>query len=340
VGFGTMQATDISLRDLADEEISFTIERMAMTGMEGSAFSMGAIEGIAIESPEASVSIDRMTSEGFSFEPMRQAFLAMEADPSSRLDRNSARKLIPNFGTFKVAGVTSNVLMEEDGEELSFTMREMEITATDPREGVPTNVRFAFDDVAFDLPADSGEEGIERLREMGYESVDISGAVAARWNEAASELVVNEITFSGQDMGSIAVRGVLGNMGENIFNADQAMAMVAFVSGTVKNLHVMIDNDGLAERVLEVQAKDMGTTADALRMQFGMMATAMLPAMLGNSDQARALSQAIGTFVASPGELEISATARANGGIPFSDFMSISQPAELLEKIDLSATAR
>jgi len=216
----------------------------------------------------------------------------------------------------------------------------MEITATEPRGGIPTNSRFAFDEVAFDLPADTGEPNVERLRALGYERINVSGAIATRWNQAANELVINEIAFSGEDMGSIALRGVLGNMSENIFSPNQAVAMVALMGGTVKNVHLTIDNEGLAERVLEMQASDMGTTADALRMQFGMMATAMLPAMLGNSEQARALSQAIGQFVANPGELEISATARNNGGLAFTEFLSISQPAALLERLDLSATAR
>ena len=148
------------------------------------------------------------------------------------------------------------------------------------------------------------------------------------------------MSFSGVDIGSVSVRGVLGNMTENIFVANQAAAQMALMSGTVKNLHVMIENEGGVERALEIQAKDMGTTPDALKMQFGMMATAMLPAMLGNSEQARGLSQAVGQFLANPGELEISATARNGDGIAFGEFLAVSQPAALLEQMDLSATAR
>ena len=340
VGFGNMEATAISLRNLEDEDITITIDRMAMSNMEGSAVLTGAIEGVAVDTPQGSVSIDSMSSEGFSFTPMREAFATMQANPATQLDRNTALSLLPDFGTFRISGVNSNFTMDDSGDDITFSMREMEITATEPRGGIPTNGRFAFEKIAFDLPADTGEESIERLRELGYERINVSGAVAARWNQPANELVISEVSFSGEDMGSIALRGVLGSMSENIFSPNQAVAMVALMGGTVKNLHLMIDNEGLAERVIEMQAKDMGTTADALRMQFGMMATAMLPAMLGNSEQARALSQAIGQFVASPGELEISATAKENGGIAFTEFLSISQPAALLEKIDLSATSR
>jgi hypothetical protein len=340
VGFGEMEMIDIALRNLEDDDVKITVSRAAVSSMAGGAFSSGVIEGIDIATPEGNARIDSMSSEGFSFAPMSEAFRQMQANPGEHLDRESVRRLIPNFGTFRITGLTSNFPMEETGEEIDFSMREMEITATEPRGGLPTNVRFAFDDLAFDLPADTGEEGVERLRAMGYERLELSGAVATRWNEAANELVVSEMSFSGVDIGSVSIRGVLGNMNESIFNPNQTVALMALMSGTVKNLHVMIENEGGVERALEIQAKDMGTTPDALRMQFGMMATAMLPAMLGNSEQARSLSQAIGQFVANPGELEISATARNGEGISFGEFLAISQPAALLEKIDLSATAR
>jgi hypothetical protein len=340
VGFGDLEMTDIRMQNLEDDDVRITISRASMSSMAGGAFSSGTIEGIDIATPEGSARIDSMTSEGFSFAPMREAFRQIQANPDQQLDRASVRRLIPNLGTFKISGLASNFAMEETGEEVDFSLRELEVTATEPRGGVPTNVRFAFDDLAFDLPADTGEEGVERLRAMGYERLELSGAVATRWNEAANELVISEMSFSGVDMGSVSIRGVLGNMNENIFNPNQTVALMALMSGTVKSLHLMVENEGAIERALEIQARDMGTTPDALRMQFGMMATAMLPAMLGNSEQARSLSQAIGQFIANPGELEISATARNGQGIAFAEFLAISQPAALLEKIDLSATAR
>jgi hypothetical protein len=340
VGFGEMEMRDVSLRSPEDDDVSITISRAAMSRFEAGALSSGVIEGIDIATPEGSASIQSVTSEGFSFAPMREAFRQMQANPDENLDRETVRHLIPNFGTSRITGLASSFTMEETGEEIEFNLGEMEITATEPRGGVPTNVRFAFDDLAFDLPADTGEEGIEQLRAMGYERLDLSGAMAARWNGTANELVISEMSFSGVDIGSVSLRGVLGNMTENIFVADQSAAFMALMSGTVKNVHVMLENKGGVERALQIQARDMGTTPDMLKMQFGMMATAMLPAMLGNSDQARSLSQAIGQFITNPGELEISATARNGEGIAFGEFLTISQPAALLEKIDLSATAR
>jgi hypothetical protein len=340
VAFGEMEMTGIAMRNLEDDDVRITVDRAAVSSMAGGAIERGLIEGIDIATPEGNARIASMSSEGFSFAPMSEAFREMQANPDEQLDRETVQRLIPNFGTFRIAGLTSNFAMEETGEDIDFSMREMEITATEPRGGLPTNVRFAFEDLAFDLPADTEEDGIERLRAMGYERLDLSGAVAARWNEAANELVISEMSFSGVDMGTLSIRGVLGSMNQSIFDANRTVALMALMSGTVKNLHVTIENEGAVERALEVQAKDMGTTPDALRMQFGMMATAMLPAMLGNSEQARGLSQAIGQFLANPGELEISATARDGDGIAFGQFLSISQPAALLEQIDLSATAR
>jgi hypothetical protein len=340
VGIGDMQITDLSLRDSGDEQVTMTIDRMAASGVEAGGLAQGAIEGFSIETPQGSARIDAINSTGFSFAPMREAFRQMGADPAAEISRDSIRRLVPNLGTLTISGVASNFVDEESGDEMSFSLRGMEITATDTREGIPTNLRLAIDDLAFDIPADAEEDALVRLRDLGYERLDVSGALATRWNEATNELVISEMAFSGDEMGSIALRGALGNVTQDVFSANQAASMAALMGGTVKNLHLLLEDDGLVQRILEMQASEMGSTADALRMQFGMMATAMLPAMLGNSEQARELGQAVGQFLSQPGELEISATARDGAGIAFGQFLTITQPAGLLEQIDLSATAR
>ncbi len=337
-GFEEMEATEITMRSLRDEAFEGRISRIAFTS-EGA--SLGTrLENLSIETEAGSATIDSISSEGFSFQPMIESMRQFGADPAAEIDEAALRRMVPAFGTVTIAGLDADIAPEGPGSEMGFSMGQMQITADAPHEGIPTNFRFAFDNVAFDVPADSGVEGLEQVRALGYERIDVSGVFASQWNKATNEVVITEFSFSGEEMGSVALRGVLGNMTEAITNPDQDVAKAAVMNGTLKNVHLMIDDEGLAERLLERQAEEMGATPDALRMQFGMMATAMMPAMLGGSAQAQALAEAVGAFIAEPGELEVSAVSREQEGVPLKSLRAIGQPAGLLEQFEVSAEKR
>ena len=76
-----------------------------------------------------------------------------------------------------------------------------------------------------------------------------------------------------------------------------------------------------------------------LRKEFGMMAAVGIPAMLGNSGQAKAIGQAVARFVAKPGKLSIAAKTKDPGGLGFADLASIGQPGAILDKLEVTATA-
>ncbi|TVR07255.1 MAG: hypothetical protein EA385_13365 [Salinarimonadaceae bacterium] len=337
---GPFGAIDVAIEATGDEAVNLTIASIAFDPTGSLGFTGMRIDGVDGETDAGSFSIQRIASEGFSLAPVIEGMRSVAADPSLEMDPASMQRMIPVIGTTTITGLVADMAPDGPGSEVNVALGALSMTADEPVNGLPTNIRFSFSNLAFDLPEDSGEEFVEQMREFGYERVDLSGALGMRWNEATNEIVVSDVSFGGADIGALSLRGVVGGVGPGLFSADEDERMSTLFSATVKNVHLMFENRGVVEQLLALQATDLGMSAEEVAMQFSVMAEGMLPMMLGGSDQARGLGQAIGAFLKAPGEIEISAQARDPEGVPVLELTMLSSPAALMEQIDLTAIAR
>ena len=138
-------------------------------------------------------------------------------------------------------------------------------------------------------------------------------------------------------MGAIALKGTFGNVTKDLFSADQNLTTAALLGTVIKDADLKIENTGIFEKALAVQAKEQKKPADQLRKELIAAASVMLPAMLDNAPAAKTLGNALAKFAAQPKTLHI--TAKAPAGLGLSDMANISNPAEILKKMDVTATA-
>ena len=340
---GSMEATGFDFRDPSGKDKgNGRIARMAYTGATAGQPAEARMEGLDFDSDEGKVRIANLSFTGFSFESTFEGLRSMAGKPMDKLDPAEARKLMPTIGTMRFSGLDADVPDTEakaKGPNLRFTVREIEITADKPLNGVPTNLRFGVDGVAFSVPPGAKQDGLRELSELGYTKLDVSGVVAASWNEAGNELVVREVSMRGTDMGSVTLRGTLGNISKDVFSPDTTVAMISLIGATAKTADVTVENKGLFEKVMAQQARSQKKTPDDLRREYGMAAAVGIPALLGNTASAKALGQAVARFIGKPGRLAIAAKAKDGAGLGLADFASIGEPATILEKLDITATS-
>ena len=127
-------------------------------------------------------------------------------------------------------------------------------------------------------------------------------------------------------MGNVAVTGIIGNVGKDLFDADTAIAAVALAGARAKALDVTIENKGLFERYLDKAAKEQKTKPESLRRAYAAGAAFVVPAMIGSSEQARTLSQAIARFIAKPDKLTINATPKDPSGFGIVEAVFLPDP--------------
>jgi hypothetical protein len=338
---GFVEATGFELKDpSSDKAATGRIRRLAYTGPTGSQPADARAEGFDVSDKDGSVKIDTISLSGFSMKPTLEALKTTKAEALRELDPTAMRGLLPHLGTLRVSGMDIDTLNRDEGrkpERVRATLKEFEFTADQPFRAVPTNIRLGFRNLAMALPQDSQDDGIKDLVDLGYQALDLSFMLAASWNEATSELNLREVSAQGQDMGSVTLTGLLGNVTRDVFDPDTAVASVALVDAKAKSIDLTVQNSGLFERFLAKTAKDEKTTPESLRRTYGTAAAVAIPAMIGSSDQAKTLSQAVARFIAKPGRLTINAQSTDPAGLGVADLMTLTEPADALRKLNITA---
>ena len=342
---GAMEATGIEvLGPDGKDKATGRIARIAYTSEgQGSRPSEARIEGMDFDGADARVRIGTIAFSGFSFRSTLEGLRRLGDKDVAKLDPTEARTLIPTIGTIRFSGLDVEIPdrhpkgLKPDNQR--YGIKEIEFTADKPLNGVPTNLRFGVDGITFTVPPGAKEDGLRELGELGYRAVDVSSVVAASWNESGNELLLREVSFRGAEMGTLTLRGTLGNLTKDVFSPDTTVALVSLVGATAKTLDLTVENKGLFDRVMAMQAREQKRSPDDLRKEYGMAAAVGIPAMLGNSGAAKALGQAIARFIAKPGRLSISARAKDSAGLGLADLASLAEPATIFDKLEVTATA-
>ena len=117
------------------------------------------------------------------------------------------------------------------------------------------------------------------------------------------------------------------------------MMQVALLGATAKSVSLKIENTGLAEKILVMQARDQGRKPEDLRKELGSMAAMGIPAILGPSDEAKVLAGAVARFLAKPKALTIDLEAKNAGGVGIPDMATLSNPQAALNLVTVKANA-
>ena len=86
-----------------------------------------------------------------------------------------------------------------------------------------------------------------------------------------------------------------------------------------------------------MQAKQAGQTPEQVKQMVVAGAAIGIPMMLGDSNASKVVSAAIAKFLADPKNLRV--RARAPNGLGIADVQAVSDPKQLLQKLDVDAAA-
>jgi hypothetical protein len=317
------------------------INRIAYTGGTDAQPADVRWEGFEFSDKDNRVKIDGLSLTGFSFRQTIDGLRTLQGKSFDDLDPAVVRSLVPTLGTLRLSGFSIDGSSDDEGKKVKIQagLKGFELTADRPVNAIPTNIRIGLQNLTMALPSNSTDDGIKELVALGYKNIDVSLLAAATWNEAASEIALNEVSFQGLDMGTIGLTGRIGNVGKDLFNADTAIATVALVGARAKALDLTVENKGLFERYMAKSAKEQKTTPESLRRTYAAAAAFVVPAMIGSSEQARTLSQAVARFIAKPSKLTVNATPKDPSGLGIAEAVVLSDPKAILDKLNVSATA-
>ena len=321
------------------EAVDMRIARMAF-GESTPAKSGFAMEGLQFRSGEAKGGIDSIAYSGFAFGPVIRELRAALAEPDKSIDEVDFRRFIPTIGTVRLAGISIDAPAIITGKEpVKISLGTFEIKAGEQLNGIPTSLAVTIDNLVTPVSEATGNPAAKDMIAMGIRTLDLSAKLDLAWEAAKNEIAIRTLSFGSAGLAQIEASGTLGNVTKDLFASDLALAQVAALGATARNLQVKLQNFGLVEKLIENEARKSKRKVEDVRQQFTMVASLGLAAILGPSDGAKSLAAAASRFVAKPGTLTVAASARSTTGIGLADIITMTEPTEIFEKIDLKADA-
>ena len=339
---GLIEATGIEIKPNGKDS-SGRIGRIAYTGSTGSQPADIRWEGMDFSGKDNRVKIAAVSLTGFSIAPTLEGLKGLQGKTPDQFDQATIRSLIPTLGTLRISGMDLDVLDDkatgDKPERVRFTVRDYAVTADKPVNGIPTIIRVEQSNVAFKLPQNSDEPLVKEIAGLGYTTVDASSLIAATWNEAANEIALKEASVQAQDMGRVSLTGLIGNATRDLFSADNGTALAAAIGAKAESVDLVIEDNGLLSRYLAKAAKEQKTSPDSLRRIYAGAAPTVIASLIGDSEQAKTLGQAVARFITKPGKLTINAQPKNPSGFGAMDLMLASDPKDILPKLNITAKA-
>ncbi|MGX1742749.1 hypothetical protein ACWIEX_14465 [Bosea sp. NPDC055353] len=322
------------------DAVDMRIARMAF-GENTPAKSGFALEGLQFRSGEAKGGIDSIAYSGFAFGSVIRELRAALAEPDKPMDEIDFRRFIPTLGTIRLAGISIDAPAIITGKEpIKISLGTFEIKAGEQLNGIPTSLALTIDKLVTPISEATGNPAAKDMIAMGIRSLDLSAKLDLAWEAAKNEIAIRTLSFGSAGLAHIEASGTLGNVTKDLFASDLALAQVAALGATARNLQVKLQNFGLVEKLIANEARKSKRKVEDVRQQFTMVASLGLAAILGPSDGAKAVAGAASRFVAKPGTLTVSANAKSTTGLGLADVITMTEPTEIFDKIDLKADAQ
>lgn len=329
-----------SLADEQGQQIKFSIGQIEADGFAQGRYLPITMNGLDIAvADEGFVKAGKIVFKGMDLGGVLTALQAAGDQLNETWFQQNFRKLMPSFGGFAIENMSIDVPDESNpGQRVKGSLGGFDITLEAYELGIPTNISIVTQGAAFALP-DTAEAA--QIRALGYDSIDLSSVIKLHWDEASKTIVVDELSATGADMGSVKLTAVIGNADANLFAEDPQIQQLAAMGLSVKEATVSTEDEGVADKIFTMVGAQQGQDAAAIRTQISGMAAGMVPMMLGGTEQAQEVANAVMTFLNGGASLSITAAAKDSAGIGLIDFMAAQQnPSALAEKLDFSAEAK
>jgi hypothetical protein len=206
----------------------------------------------------------------------------------------------------------------------------------EPKAGTTEKGSFEIKNMTFEFA--KGSETAKQLLAVGYDKLDLGMKIRGSFDETAKKATVDEWTISGANMGAITIAAKLENMIKAPANASNDAKIAALMAAQISSVQLSFANSGIFEKGIAEAAKQQKTKPEDLKAQMSAMAGTMLPAILAGDPAGKTIGDALTKFISNPKNVTIGATAKG-APLPIASFMTVKTPADILSKVNVTATA-
>jgi len=322
------------------------------------------IKGFDFAEGQDYMKMEEASLKGFSWATSIEGLKKFASLSDDQVENFPYTTMLPEFGTLRIAGIDADLPYDQSedvdaGEEntgdaaqasteetsvpslperIQFAMKSYEVALNKPYNGIPTDVRVAYEDMSLKVPAQGSDEFYQQLRKLGYDRLIISSNFEANWDEANQNLIIKDISISGKDMGSVSMSGLMGGFTKEFFSGDKVMTQVALLGLKARQVNLKIEEKGLIAKGLKMYADENNMSEDEVRSTVSLIAAAALQELTADQPQLQDVVAAFSAFLAKPNIFELVVKAKTDKGIGALEMVAASQdPLTLLDKVDIEA---
>jgi len=364
IGKGDVEMIGLKIEPVDASKGKGGIERIAV-GFDNQKMD-ATIKGFGFAEGQDYMKMEEASLKGFSWATSIEALKKFASLSDDQVENFPYTTLLPEFGTLRVVGIDADLPYDKSEdvdagegnaddadqaateetsvpslpERIQFAMKSYEVALNKPYNGIPTDVRVAYEDMSLKVPAQGSDEFYQQLRKLGYDRLTMSSNFEANWDEANQTLNIKDISISGKDMGSVSMSGLMGGFTKEFFSGDKVMTQVALLGLKAKQVNLKIEEKGIIAKGIKMYAEENNMSEDEVRSTVSLMAAAALQELAADQPQLQDVATAFSTFLAKPNIFELTVKAKADKGIGALEVVAASQdPLTLLDKVDIEAKA-
>ena len=343
ISFGALEISGLALAGAdGGTQTNLSIESIALSEYSLDAGGSGSVSGVSIRVDDDG-DIIVASLEALEVGPGRlyteEGIASFRANPVDAVDytefaKSYRRQIIKNFSVRNLA-VTYNdapLAVMEDFSGTSVFENGIYSSA-----GALTSLRVNL----ISLQEVSGDEDFLPLviQVLGYEEMDFSLVGSGYYDGATQTLGYEQLDLILADGGTLGLKVVLGNLPEEILGyvvpEEQVMA---FMDGSIVSGEVFYEDDGLADRLLELGAMMSGSNLPQLKAQITAGAS-MFALQLGDPRIAQQVAAAIATFIDNPQSLTL--RLAPSQPVPISSLAESAEqgPAAVIRQVNATLSA-
>lgn len=201
---------------------------------------------------------------------------------------------------------------------------------------VPLKTLGVVEGLTFAAPQTS--EAGRMLASFGYDKLAIGMTFDGTYDPVKMTYVLRDYTLSGVGVGLVKFTGIFGALEPKAFIGEGSARADALSNANMSALALNYVDSGLFNKALSYYASTVGKNTEAVRSEWAMLVTGLLPMLMGGDPASLKIAESLGAFVREPKSLNVSLKAKG-APVRISDAPGMADPTAFLDRVELIVTA-
>ncbi|OLY43317.1 hypothetical protein [Bartonella apis] len=295
----------------------------------------------------AHFSLDKFKTNGLKMHPMEavpenlaRAYLEAKKSGDEKNGKAARNALVVTLVSAITAIDAQVEKADIDLPKIKASLNSFQLLPREWNQPVPESLLVSLDGFLLNT-SEMPQKDFEMLKNMGFNTLDLSGKIDFSYNSSRKILSLNDLSFTAKGIGSGQMSATIINAGSALFSGDKEAALDAANQIGITKADMRYSDFGFIDKLFTYLAQNLNDSKHDLKQElyedFYVVMTKSPAMLLKDHEEAQKISSAFGAFAKKPGTLKISIKAKDDKGLTATDLETALQNdlAGALNKVDL-----